>query len=247
MGRMLRRRIALAVALAALLAGGTAVALGATGADHGNAHHARMHRGVIAHHHGGVLYVAASYLGLSPRQLREQLRSGKSLAQLAASMPGKSETGLIAALLAGTKARRAAGDANLEARVKALVNTPGFASAGHSRAPGARRAAVRAAVLSYLGIRGHQLLEQFRAGKTLAQIADSTPGKSAAGLTEVLVKTLTAKLNAAVAADRLSKKGQAVRLAVLHTRISHALNRSHPGVRNAHPGALPAPGPAPSP
>ena len=246
MGRMLRRRIALAVALAALLAGGTAVALGATGADHGTARHARMHRGVGAHHHGGVLHAAASYLGLSPRELTEQLRSGKSLAQLAATTPGKSETGLIAALLAGAKAKRAAGDANLEARVKALVNgTPGFAAAGHARAPGARRAAVRAAVLSYLGIRGHQLLEQFKAGKTLAQIADSTPGKSAAGLTEVLVKTLTAKLNAAVAADRLSKKGQAVRLAVLHARISHAAQPQPPRPAQRAPRRTPGAGPRP--
>src|SRR5215471_16716040 len=43
------------------------------------------------------------------------------------------------------------------------------------------------AAASYLGITTQQLLTDLRSGKTLAQIADGTSGKSAAGLVQALV------------------------------------------------------------
>lgn len=245
MGRILRRRVALTVALAALLAGGTAVALGATGGDAGHDHRAGVHGGSATRHRGGVLHVAASYLGLSPRELREQLRSGKSLAQVADSTPGKSEAGLVAALLAAAKARFAAGTSGLEARIKGLVNRAAGA-ARRTHRHGAHRAAVWSTVLSYLGIRGHDVARQLRAGKTFAQIADATPGKSAAGLGEALVKALTVKLNAAAAAKHLDQNAQAARLARMRERVSRVLNRSHLGRQGAAAGGSAAPAPSPS-
>jgi hypothetical protein len=241
MRRILRRRVALTVALAAVLAGGTAVALGATGGDAGHDHRAGLHGGSAAHgHHGGVLHVAASYLGLSPRELRDQLRSGKSLAQVANSTPGKSEAGLVAALLAAAKARFAAGTSDREARIQGLVNrTPGASGPRHRH--GAHRAAVRSTVLSYLGIRGHEVARQLRAGKTFAQIADATPGKSAAGLGEALEKALTVKLNAAAAAKQLDQDAQAVRFARMRERVSRLLNRSHRGPQRAAAAGSAAP------
>ena len=102
MGRILRRRIALVVAFAAILAGGTAVALGATATPkHARpSRHARMHGGGVRAR-PGLVSAAASYLGLTTAQLQEQLHSGKSLAQIAAATPGKSEAGLIAAIARG--------------------------------------------------------------------------------------------------------------------------------------------------
>jgi hypothetical protein len=47
---------------------------------------------------------AAKYLGLSPRELREELREGKSLAEIAAEQ-GKSVDGLVDALLERAKKR----------------------------------------------------------------------------------------------------------------------------------------------
>ncbi|MDQ6746218.1 MAG: hypothetical protein M3Z27_09440 [Actinomycetota bacterium] len=58
------------------------------------------------HRHGGGkgLSAAATYLGLTRHELRQQLRSGKSLAQIAAAQ-GKSAAGLQAAMLAAIKTR----------------------------------------------------------------------------------------------------------------------------------------------
>jgi hypothetical protein len=82
------------------------------------------------------LSVAASYLGIGTESLFEQLRSGKSLAQIANATDGKSAAGLIDALVAdaqsglaeAVKDGRITQDqangiaANLEARITELVN-----------------------------------------------------------------------------------------------------------------------------
>jgi hypothetical protein len=49
--------------------------------------------------------VAAQYLGISPATLRGELQSGKSLAQIASSTPGKSVEGLKAAIVSAEKTR----------------------------------------------------------------------------------------------------------------------------------------------
>ena len=66
----------------------------------------------------------------------------------------------------------------------------------HARAHGARRLD---AVASYLGISPAQLASELGSGKTLAQIASATPGKSAQGLVDSLLATRRARL-AAIAA-----------------------------------------------
>ena len=52
----------------------------------------------------GVLRAASDYLGLTPRQLFQQLRSGKSLAEIAVAQ-GKTVDGLKSAILSAVKAR----------------------------------------------------------------------------------------------------------------------------------------------
>ena len=52
----------------------------------------------------GILRVAADYLGLTPRELVQQLRSGKSLAEIATAQ-GKSVDGLKTAILDAVQAR----------------------------------------------------------------------------------------------------------------------------------------------
>lgn len=228
--------MALTVAFAAILAGGTAVALGASTSPK----HARGTRQTRVHSRSekrrGLVQAAASYLALTPAQLNAQLAQGKSLAQIAATMPGKSEAGLVAAIVEAVKAKvPSATTAALETRVKALVNrTPRTELARHGRVGARRHGALRAAALAYLGMTRHELIEQLKTGKTLAQVADATPGKSAAGLTEALLATVKTKLNTRVAAHKLSKKAEGARLTVLHARITHLLATTHLGHRTAH-------------
>ena len=99
---MTRRRkqvVAMVVAAVVAAAGaGGAVAHGRPGKDQTGARHATRH-----HAGHGLFRVAADYLGLTPQALFEQLRAGKSLAQLAT--PPKSAAGLKQAILADVKTR----------------------------------------------------------------------------------------------------------------------------------------------
>ncbi len=231
---ILRRRIALAVALTAVLAGGTAVALGATREGHQRVRHARSHRGAAARR-SGLLDAASSYLGTSKSRLQLQLQSGKSLAQIAKATPGKSEAGLVTALVAAVKSKLPSPPGDLETRIQALVNrTPATERSRHLRHAGGRHSALRAVMLSYLGLTRRQLVEQLKTGKTIAQVADSIPGKSATGLTDAIVKAFSAKLDNAVATHRLSKHAEAQHLTQLRARIARVLAHTHPGLHHQH-------------
>ena len=162
----------------------------------------------------GPLAAAAEYLGVSSAQLRSELRSGKSLAEIANATSGKSSAGLSAVLLATAKEKLAAAQANLPKRVDRLLN--------RVEVPGQRTAAAR-----YLGLKPSQIAAQRRAGKTLAQIANATPGKSAAGLIEALVaekrrhiaavsaslpKRVTAEVNRSAGPHRIAPGARHARL-----------------------------------
>ena len=100
------------------------------------------------------------------------------------------------------------------------------------------------AIIAYLGIHRHELIQQLKAGKTLARIADSTPGKSSAGLREVVVKAITAKVSAAIAATNLDKKVQAKRSA--NSTSGVAPPQPHPPLGGHHPAPDASKAPVPS-
>lgn len=236
--------MALTVALAAVLAGGTAVALAATTSPK----HTRATRQTRAHsrtgRRAGIVQAAASYLGVTPAQLNEQLGQGKSLAQVAAVTPGKSEAGLVAAIVESIEAKVPSPPRGMETRVKAIVNrTPGTELGRHAALGAHRHGGLRAAALAYLGMTRHELTQQLETGKTLAQVADATPGKSAAGLTEALLASVKDKLEARAAAH---KRAEGSHLAALRTRIAHLLATAHPGRHSAQSetgtSTTPAPG-----
>jgi hypothetical protein len=135
-------------------------------------------------HGGDELAAAADYLGVTSQQLVSQLQAGKTLAQIADATSGKSASGLIDALVAAEqKEHPDASASDIRTRMTALVNGTGFPG-GHDRhGPGD----MITTAAGYLGISGQQLFTQLQAGKTLAQIADATSGKSAAGLVDALV------------------------------------------------------------
>lgn len=230
--RSVKQKVVAGAAVAALLAGGSIAAVSATGQSNprknAGAHDHGSHRG-----RARDLAAAAGYLGIPPAQLSSELSSGKTLAQIADASTGKSAAGLIEALIAARRARLAAAAARLPQWVAAEVSRAGGpAGAGQRtarhRVTGAARldalfsapAARGSVAAGYLGVAPARLKSQLRSGKTLAQVADATSGKSKAGLVDALVAARRSKLAVATAAGQLTQALQAKRVARLHKRMS---------------------------
>ena len=77
---------------------------------------------------GGGLSTAATYLGIDTSTLFQDLRGGKTLAQIANATSGKSAAGLIDALVQAAKSRfgGSVDTTQLKARITAMVNGTGF-------------------------------------------------------------------------------------------------------------------------
>lgn len=216
----------LAVALAAIAAG--AIVVGVTsGGGHG-ANAARHGRAISPNTAPGTLAVAAGYLGIPRSQLNEELRSGRTLAQVANATGDKSAKGLIDALVSARakqlRARAAETGTNpamsekarlarLRRRAKALVDKiPGYVGLP--------------ATARYLGVSVAQLRTELGSGRSLAQIADATPGKSASGLIGARVSTRQAILESAFAAGRITKATESALLSASRERITSEVDRT---------------------
>jgi hypothetical protein len=82
------------------------------------------------------------------------------------------------------------------------------------------------AAASYLGLGQSALFQQLQSGKTLAQIANATTGKSAAGLIDAMVAAQKSQIAAAVKAGMLSQAMADRITADAETRISAMVNGS---------------------
>ena len=80
------------------------------------------------------------------------------------------------------------------------------------------------AASSYLGLSTSQLMTQVAAGKTLAQIANATSGKSASGLIDAMVAAQKKQLDQAVSNGRLTKSQADQLEANLKTRVTSMVN-----------------------
>ena len=204
--------------LALLLVGIAALALGGTAlAAKGHSQTKRAASAARADHHGpgDEFAAAASYLGSTTDALLTQLRVGKTLAQVADSTSGKSKAGLIAALVSHEKQELADAVAakrltqaqsdqiasTLTQRFTGFVNGvrpamgPGGRGPGHDHGGGIQVAA------TYLGLTVDGLRTQLQGGKTLAQVANATSGKSASGLIDALVADATTRFGANAPSD----------------------------------------------
>jgi hypothetical protein len=207
MRRSVRQKVVAAAAVAVLLGGAAFAAVSATGQanDHAGKHARHGAHRLRAHD----LSAAASYLGTSTAALSGELSSGKSLAQIvAAHGDGKTASGLVEAIVAERKARLQRTAANLPSRVSAEVARPGGPSAGRTGSGASGTAALAmllaprhlgATAASYLGVSLAQLRSDLEGGKTLAQLAAATPGKSADGLIAALVAAKQQRLAARAA------------------------------------------------
>jgi hypothetical protein len=234
MAAKLKRNAMLAVAVLALAAGATVVATRGSGSKPKPAASTTASGGERG---GGALAIAARYLGLSRAQLRAQLRTQRTLAAVANTTAGRSERGLIEALVnartAALKTAVASGTAGASklslrmARLRALVASEVDRPRGAVLAAGSLTSAV-----SYLGLSRKQIRSQQRAGRSLAQIADATQGKSARGLIEALLAARRKALAAAVAAGTLSAAQETGALARLRQQVNAEVQRV-PGKRSA--------------
>jgi hypothetical protein len=213
-GRIVKRRVAAFALTLGLVAGGAIAAVAATGGSGSGA----AHSAAGARHGAHFLATAADYLGISRGQLQTKLRSGQSLAQIA-SASGKPVAPLMQTL-------GQAASTQVQHRLSSHQ-----ASAKHANRHG--RHSLRAAAGHYLGITATALGQQLRSGASLAQIADRTPGRSAAGLVDALV---AARLqNAPPAGAKHGKAPSAAQLAKLRKRITALVNKTHSAKQKTPP------------
>jgi hypothetical protein len=173
-----------------------------------------------------VIDDAAKQLGIDPTKLSSALK--KALedqvdAQVAAGAITKAEGDAI-------KSKIEAGDyPPLGFGFRGGPGGPGFGFGLHR---GGGMADLSAAA-SYLGLSESDLITQLQSGKTLADIAQAQ-GKSVDGLVAALVAGLKQKLDAAVAAGKLTQAQEDQILADAKQRITDRVN-----------GKMPAPGDGP--
>ncbi|MEP6693887.1 MAG: hypothetical protein ABJB39_04530, partial [Chloroflexota bacterium] len=120
------------------------------------------------------LAAAAAYIGITEAQLRTELATGQTLAQIAVAH-GKTRDGLIAAL-----------SAEATKQITTAVDQPGTTftdrgGRGGPGGPGGARINEEAAAAAYLGMTEADLRAKEQAGQTLAQIAVAA-GKTRDGL-----------------------------------------------------------------
>ena len=178
---------------------------------------------------GSVFTAAETYIGITEAQLRTELGTDKSLADVAVAH-GKTRDGLIQALVAAQ-----------QQSIATLVDQKGIgarpAGPGIGRGPGGPRVTgdPLAAAATYLGTTTADLDAKIRAGQTLAQIANATSGKNRDGLVAAIVADSTAKIDAAQKAGTITAD-QATQLKTnLSTRIAQLVDSNRPGFGRGFP------------
>jgi len=101
------------------------------------------------------------------------------------------------------------------------------------------------AASDYLGVDPKTLLPQLRGGKSLADIANATPGNTSSGLIAALTNAANARVDAAVTANKLTADQAAALKTKIAAEITAFVNRSF--TKPAPPLRPLGPKPSPSP
>ena len=175
---------------------------------------------------GSYFTAAATFLGITETQLRTELGTDKSLADVAIAH-GKTRADLIAALVAAQQQNIATlvDQKGIGARPNP-ANGYGPGPRGFGRGPGGKNVTgdSEAAAAAYLGTTAADLETKIRAGQTLAQIANATPGKNRDGLVSALIADATAKIDAAQKAGTITADQATQLKANLSTRIAQEVD-----------------------
>jgi hypothetical protein len=175
--------------------------------------------------HTDFMSAAATYIGITEDQLRTELGTDKSLADVAVAH-GKTRDGLIQALVAAS-----------QTSITTLVDQKGI---GADRGPGGGRGVIGdqlSVAATYLGTTTDDLRTKMQAGQTLAQIAAATSGKSRDGLVAALTTDAQAKIAAAQTAGTITADRAAELTNDLATKIANFVDSTRPagGPGGRHP------------
>jgi hypothetical protein len=220
----LKRNLLLGLALAAVIAGAVIAA-----GPRGSQHHASKAKHALARGSApGDEQQAADYLGISRAELRRRLRTGETMADVANATPGKSASGLIAALLASRTTQLKAHKLPTAAEREALAHarTQIVAEASHRRG----RSGPIPTAAAYLGLSEPALRAKLQAGESLTEVA-TAEHRSRAGLIEALVALRAKRLKTALAQHAITPTQEKSALSTLHTRIKREIEQ-RPGSRS---------------
>jgi hypothetical protein len=196
---------------------------------HGPGHPGGPGGGILATE---VLKTASTFLGISVTELGNELKSGKTLAEIATAK-GKKPADLITALTNAAKtnldAAVAAGwitqkqaDAVLEGLTKAVTE---LVNDGPP-VPRIKHAGPLNAAATYLGMSVEDLFTALKGGKTLAQVA-ADKGKTVDGLVSALTADAKAKLDKAVTAGDITQAQANALMTKLTERVTDMVNGVH--------------------
>jgi hypothetical protein len=166
--------------------------------------------------HTDYMSAAATYIGITEDELRTELGTDKSLADVAVAH-GKTRDGLIQALVTAS-----------QTSITTLVDQKGIGA--QLGGPGDRGVIgdQLSVAATYLGTTTDDLRTKMQAGQTLAQIAAATSGKSRDGLVAALTTDAQAKIAAAQTAGTITAD-QATELAnELADKITRFVDSTRP-------------------
>ncbi|GGH56991.1 hypothetical protein GCM10008014_28180 [Paenibacillus silvae] len=174
-----------------------------------SAESATQHKKPCIHAGHGLFMIGetAELLGIGLRDLKQQMELGHTLAQIAKERKGLSEQQLLQKLKPAlserldqavtegclTKEQAAAAKADMDVKLKKVVNTPLRELRREFAHHGKHSMINKGAIARYIGITPEQLQEQLHAGKSLAEIAQ-TKGISETQLVNQLKEQLTGDL-----------------------------------------------------
>ena len=189
------------------------------------------------------LQLAAQTIGIEPRALAQELRSGKSIAEVAAEHGVEPNTVITALVDAATTKVNAAKDAGritderaskllakLTQRVTKAVQHKGKIGA-HGRRGHRLRRRVRAGAriaAQTIGIEPKALAQELRAGKSIAEVA-AEHGVEPNTVITALVDAATTKVNAAETAGKITEQQASKLLAGLRERVTKFVNHQFGG------------------
>ena len=175
------------------------------------------------------LATAATYIGVTEAELRTELQTGKTLAEIAVAH-GKTRDGLIAAL-----------SAEATKQITTAVDQPGTTftdrgGRGGRGGPGGVRGITNdiGAAAAYIGTTEADLRTKLQAGQTLTQIATAA-GKTRDGLIAAMVAEGNAKIDAAVAAGTITAAQATDKKAAVTAHVTAEVDQ----VRTGGPGGRP--------